>query len=117
MAARHRPFRESKVEKDRREAKEREEEKLALSKKALTQPYNVYDEWDKYKKDYNVKIPAGPAASMEFVLTSTTPGASGKELVSSAEELRIELEDFAKKVEDIKTLWNVLRRRRRRMQL
>ena len=64
MAARHRPFRESKVEKDRREAKEREEEKLALSKKALTQPYNVYDEWDKYKKDCNVKIPAGPAASI-----------------------------------------------------
>ena len=28
MAARHRPFRESKVEKDRREAKEREEDFL-----------------------------------------------------------------------------------------
>ena len=29
--------------------------------------------------------------------------------MSSAEESRIALEDFAKKVEDIKTLWNVLR--------
>ena len=48
---------------------------------------------------------------MEFVLTSTTPGASGKELVSSAEEIsRIALEDFATKVEsDLKTLWAMLR--------
>ena len=45
---------------------------------------------------------------MEFVLTSTTPEASRKELVSSAEEIsRIALE-FATKVEDLKILWNVL---------
>ena len=48
---------------------------------------------------------------MEFVLTSTTHGASGKELVSSAEEIsRIVLVDFATKVEsDLKTLWTTLR--------
>ena len=48
---------------------------------------------------------------MEFVLTAnTTPGAFGKELVSSAEEIsRIALE-FATKVEDLNILWNVLQK-------
>ena len=53
---------------------------------------------------------AGPAAtSMEFVLTSTTPGAA--RLVSSAEEMsrRIALE-FATKVEELKVLWNALQK-------
>ena len=89
MAARHRPFRESKVEKDRREAKEREEE---LASKALTRPMELRS--------------ARPAAtSMEFVLTSMTPGASG--LVSAEELSRISLE-FATKVEEAKILWDMI---------
>ena len=121
MAARRRALGESKMLKDLREAEEElkmlkdlrdaEEElkglkmlkdrkdreaKLALSEKALTRPKPELQS-------------AGPAASnMEFVLTSTTPGASGKKLVSSAEEIsRIALE-FATKVEDLKILWDVL---------
>ena len=97
MAARHRPFRDSKVEKDRREAKEREE--LALQK-ALTQQRleSSTRVWELFQKLYP-DVPAGPAASItEVVLTSTTPGASGKELVSSAEKSRIALVDVATKI-------------------
>ena len=65
------------------------QEKLAskavekLASKAVTQPMEL-----RSAPDQQV------ASSMEFVLTNTTPGASGKELVSSAEESRIALGGF-----------------------
>ena len=88
----------------------RDDERVAqeLASKALTRPMELRSAALTQPMELRSAGPAA-ASSMEFVLTNTTPGASGKELVSSAEELRIALEDFAKKVEDIKTLWNVLR--------
>ena len=76
-------------------AARRNDSEVQLASKALTRPMELRS--------------AGPAAtSMEFVLTSTTPGASG--LVSSAKEIsRIALE-FATKVEEHKILWNVLQK-------
>ena len=91
-----------------KEARDEEREAQKLASKALTQPMELRSAALTQPMELRSAGPAA-ASSMEFVLTNTTPGASGKELVSSAEELRIALEDFAKKVEDIKTLWNVLR--------
>ena len=66
--------------------------RVQLASKALTRPMKLRS-----------KRPV--ATSMEFVLTSTTPGASG--LVSAEELSRISLE-FATKVEEVKILWDML---------
>ena len=92
-----------------KEARDEEREAQKLASKALTQPMELRSAALTQLMELRFAGPA-VASSMEFVLTSTTPGASGKELMSSAEESRIALEDFAKKIEDLKTLWNVLQK-------